>query len=376
MNAPSLATLCQGLIAAVCLLLPALLAARLRGRREPLPARPAVLLLGGLGVLLGIGHLLGMAAAWFALPAALPVIWNGLTAAGAVVTAIVVVRQLPTLLALRSAEDLALAQQRLREETAARELAEEEMRAAIAKMDRAVRELEQFAYITSHDLQTPLRTIAGFSQLLTRRYRERLDGDALEFLEYIDKGTRQMTRQIQDLLTLSRVGRVGATQIERKPLAEALAKAIRMQRAAIDGSGAEIASGTLPEVEASHELLAQLLAQLIDNAIKFARPGERPKIHIDIARDGDFWVLTVADNGIGIPADQLEAVFAIFRKLQAPEAHPGTGMGLPICRKIAEFHGGTIHATADERGAQLHVRLPVAVARPRAAGSPSELRGV
>lgn len=375
MSTLSIAAVSDGLIAAVCLLLPVLLAYRLRGRREPLPAARAVALLAVFSALLGIGHLLGMAAPTLALPGWLPAVWKAITAAAAVLTAVVVIGDLSTLLALRSAEDLALAQQRLREETAARELAESDLAQATAKMDRAVKELEQFAYITSHDLQTPLRTIAGFSQLLTRRYRERLDGDALEFLEYIDKGTRQMTQQIQDLLTLSRVGRVGATQIERKPLAEALAKAIRMQRAAIDASGADIASGTLPEVEASHELLAQLLAQLIDNAIKFAKPGERPKIGIDIARDGESWVLTVSDNGIGIPADQRESVFAIFRKLHAPDAHPGTGMGLPICRKIAEFHGGSIEAAANDSGTEMRLRLPVAVPKPRTASSTTALRG-
>jgi len=368
----TLATLADAVVAAIGLLLPALLLHRLRGRREPLPGGRSIPLLASAAALAGGAQLLVV----FSAPAGLTVIAKLLAAGAALAAAAVIIPRLPELLALRPAAELALSEQQRREEAAARELAEDEMLQAQARMDRAVRELEQFAYITSHDLQTPLRTIAGFSQLLTRRYRDRLDGDALEFLDYIDKGTRQMTLQIQDLLALSRVGRVGVSPIERKPLAEALAKAIRAQRASIDASGAEIASGTLPEVEASHDLLAQLLGQLIDNAIKFRRPGERPKIAIDIAREDDHWRLTVADNGIGIPADQLEAVFAIFRKLHAPEAHPGTGMGLPICRKIAEFHGGTIHATADERGAQLHVRLPVAVARPRAAGSPSELRGV
>lgn len=282
---------------------------------------------------------------------------------------------IPAVLDLHTPAELAIARQQSAEEAGSRALAEEAARQAQAGMERAVRELEQFAYITSHDLQTPLRTIAGFSQLLNRRHRDKLDGDALEFLDYIEKGAQQMTQQIQDLLALSRVGRVGSTQIERKPLADTVARAIRALRPMIEASGAEIACGTLPEIDANHGLLAQLLQQLLDNALKFRRPGERPRIGVDIRRDGEFWVLTIADNGIGIAAEHLEAVFAIFRRLHAADAYPGTGMGLAICRKIAEHHGGSLHASSDEGGTQMHLRLPVAVPKPRAAGTAAEFRG-
>lgn len=365
----------DALIALACLALPAALALHVRGRPSLLPAGMAVVLLAAFLALLGLVHLLAVAAVWLPVPPSLIALGKSVAAAAALVAAVAAIVHLPALLALRTPAELAEERQRLREEVTARELAEDEARQAQQRMDRAVRELEQFAYITSHDLQTPLRTIAGFSQLLSRRHRDKLDGDALEFLDYIDRGTQQMTRQIQDLLALSRVGRVGASPIERKPLADAVARAIRTMQGPIDASGAEIACATLPEVEASHALLAQLLAQLIDNAIKFQHPGERPKIRIDIARDGDFWDLIVADNGIGIPSEHLEAVFQIFRKLHAPEVYPGTGIGLAIGRKIAEFHGGTIHAASDGSGTRIHLRLPVAVPKPRAGGTTAELRG-
>lgn len=344
--------------------IPALLLYYIRRRRQPLPFGWAVALFAAFIVLCGLSHVLGIVAIWSPIYY-LQGIEKAVTAAVSLATAIAIVPLVPKLLAMRSPEELAEANQRLREEIASREQAEDDMRRSLDRMNRAVRELEQFAYITSHDLQAPLRTISGFSQLLTRRHRDKLDGDALEFLDYIDKGARQMQQLIQDLLTLSRVGRSDTAGIERKPLADTLTRTLKGLKAAIDRSGADIAVGTLPEIEANHGLLVQLLHNLIDNAIKFQKPGERPKIRIDIVRDGDFWELTIADNGIGIPQDQLDAVFAIFKRLHGPDDYEGTGIGLAICRKIAEYHGGSIHATADDSGTQFHLRLPVTVPRQR-----------
>jgi len=355
--------------------IPVLLLYFIRRRRQPLSFGWAVALFAAFIVLCGVSHVLEIVTVWRPI-----YYWQGIekaiTAAVSLATAIVIVPLVPKLLAMRSPEELAEANQRLREEIASREMAEEELRRSLDKMNRAVKELEQFAYITSHDLQAPLRTISGFSQLLTRRHRDKLDGDALEFLDYIDKGARQMQQLIQDLLALSRVGRSEATGIERKPLAETLTRTIKGLKSTIDRTGAEIAFGTLPEIEANHGLLVQLLHNLIDNAIKFQKPGERPKIRIDIARDADAWELTVADNGIGIAPDQLDSVFAIFKRLHGPDDYEGTGIGLAICRKIAEYHGGSITATSDGSGTQFHLRLPVTMPRQLPAFAAAELRTI
>ena len=363
----------DAVIAVAYFVIPAALLYFMRRRRQPLSFSWAAALFAAFIVLCGLSHVLGIITVWQPIYY-LQGIEKAITAAVSLATAIAIIPLVPKLLAMRSPEELAEANQRLREEIASRELAEEELRRSLDRMNRAVRELEQFAYITSHDLQAPLRTISGFSQLLNRRHRDRLDGDALEFLDYIDKGARQMQQLIHDLLALSRVGRSDAADVERKPLAETLTKAIKGLKASIDRTGAEIAFQTLPEIEANHGLLVQLLHNLIANAIKFQKPGERPKIRIDIARDGDFWELTVADNGIGIPHDQLDAVFAIFRRLHGPDEYEGTGIGLAICRKIAEYHGGAIHATSDDSGTQFHVRLPVTVPKQRAPTTIGELR--
>lgn len=354
----------DAVIAIAYLMIPTTLLWFILRRRAPLSFGWAIALFAMFIVLCGLSHVLGIITVWQ------PIYYlqgfeKAITAAVSLATAIAIIPLVPRLLAMRSPEELAEANQRLREEIASRELAEEELRHSLADLNRAVKELEQFAYITSHDLQAPLRTISGFSQLLNRRYRDQLRGEAAEFLDYIDKGARQMQQLIKDLLTLSRVGRADAGSISRRPLADTVTEALKGLKAEIERSGAEIAFGTLPEVEANHGLLVQLLHNLIGNAIKFQKPDVRPRIRIGIERSGDHWLLSVADNGIGIPADQLDSVFAIFRRLHSPEAYEGTGIGLAICRKIAAYHGADIIATSDDSGSQFLLRLPVSIPEQR-----------
>lgn len=370
----------DAIIAVAYLMIPATLLWFIRKRRTPLSLGWVLVLFAAFIVLCGLSHILGIITVWKPIYY-LQGIEKALTAAVSLATAITIIPLVPKLLAMRSPEELAEANQRLREEIATREQAERELKHSLAELNRAVKELEQFAYITSHDLQAPLRTISGFSQLLTRRHRDKLDGDALEFLDYIDKGARQMQLLIQDLLALSRVGRADDAHFERKPLADSVTRAIKALQSAINRSGAEIVFGTLPEIEANHGLLVQLLQNLIGNAIKFQRPDVRPRITLTIERQtgvitdaagnladaGDHWELVVADNGIGIAQDHLESIFAIFRKLHSPEEYDGTGIGLAICRKIAAYHGGHIWATSDETGTQFHLRLPVSIPQPRLA---------
>lgn len=360
----------DALIGVACFLIPVALIWFLRRRRRPLAFSWALILFSIFVPLLGLSHLLDVVAIWQ------PIYYlqgyaSAIAAIVGIVTAILILPLVPKLLAMRTSEELAEANQRLREEIASRELAEEDLRRTLEELKAAVHELEQFAYITSHDLQAPLRTISGFSQLLIHRYRTKFDGDGLEFLDYIDKGTRQMQTLIQDLLALSRVGRTDPSAFERRPLAESVTKAVQGLQEQINRSGAEIVFGTLPEITANHGLIQQLLHNLIGNAIKFQKPAVRPRVQIAIERIGENWELVIADNGIGIPADQLDSIFAIFRRLHPPELYEGTGIGLAICKKIVSYHGGEIWATSDEQGAQFHIRLPVSPVSQRRASSSS-----
>jgi|GEM_PF-2000264 len=348
----------DAVIALSYFMIPAVLVWFIRKRQTPLSFAWALSLFALFIVMCGISHVLDIVTIWK------PIYYlqgyeKALTAAVSLLTAISIIPLVPKLLAMRSPEELAEANQRLREEIGARQLAEEDLRRSLDDTRRAVLELEQFAYITSHDLQGPLRTVSGFSQLLMHRHRQKLEGDALEFLDYIDRGSRQMQALIRDLLELSRVGRTAANTFERQPLADTVTKAVRSLQDVVERSGAEIVFGALPEVSANHGLLLQLFQNLIGNAIKFQKPGCTPRITISIERQGEEWNLIVADNGIGIPQDQLENIFAIFRRLHGAEEYEGTGIGLAICRKIAHFHGGEISARSDSSGTQFHIRLPV-----------------
>lgn len=362
----------DAVIAVSYFLIPAALVWFTRHRGRPLSFSWMLYLFAAFIVLCGISHVIEIITIWQ------PVYYlqgyeKAATAAVSLMTALSIIPLVPKLLALRSPEELAEANQRLTAEIRAREAAERELRHALQATRQAVQELEQFTYITSHDLQGPLRTMSGFSQLLLHRYRSKLDGDAAEFVDYIDKGSRQMQALIRDLLELTRVGRT-STGFERQSLRGTLDRALSALQEPIAKSGARIQAGELPEIVANHGLIAQLLQNLIGNAIKFCRPGEVPQVDISVARVGEEWHLVVADQGIGIPADQLQNVFAIFRRLHAAEAYEGTGIGLAICRKVARFHGGDITVTSDQGGTRFLVRLPVTpVSDPAAipAGAPS-----
>lgn len=232
------------------------------------------------------------------------------------------------------------------------------LRRTVAELQQSVHELEQFAYIVSHDLQAPLRSVLGFSQLLSRRHKDQLGGEALEFLGYIEHSAHQAQALIQDLLRLSRVGRE-PRHPQKRDLAETLHNAIRRLGEKVTPEVA-IEFADLPELATDHGLLAQLLEQLLDNAIKFRRPDLAPRITVSALRDGDRWRITVADNGIGIPQDQLQNVFLVFRRLHAPDAYPGTGIGLTVARKIALLLEGSLSAASNADGSQLILHLPIA----------------
>lgn len=321
-------------------------------------------------ILCGAGHVIDIIVIWK------PLYWlqgwqRAATAIVSLATAVSIIPLIPRLLSMRTPEELETANLRLREEIKLREGAETDLRRSLIEYKRAVQELEQFAYITSHDLQAPLRNVAGFSQLLTRRHRDKLSGDAVEFLDFIDKGVRQMQSLITDLLALSRVGR-GDSSFARASLEGSLKKALASLKPALESRGATVVlDDSMPEIKADHGLLTQLFQNLIDNATKFHRPGVAPVVRVSAWPEGGQWHIVVKDNGIGVPADQLETIFAVFRRLHHADDYEGTGIGLAICRKIASHHGGEIWAESKVgEGTEFHIRLPREPATPVAGGAP------
>ena len=230
---------------------------------------------------------------------------------------------------------------RLSDELAFKEQAREILDAQAADLKRSNAELEQFAYVASHDLQEPLRKVASFCQLLQRRYGGSLDDRADQYIEFAVDGANRMQTLINDLLTFSRVGRMhtGYAPVDLDKLCGATVDALSI---AIEESGAVITHDPLPEVNGDATQLGMLLQNLLSNAIKFRDPGRSPRVHLEAVRDGDVWHFAVADNGIGIDGDYVDKVFVIFQRLHTREAYPGNGIGLAMCKKIVEFHGGAI----------------------------------
>lgn len=201
-------------------------------------------------------------------------------------------------------------------------------------------ELEQFAYVASHDLQEPLRMVTSYLQLLKKRYQDRLDDDAHEFIAYAVDGTTRMRRLIDDLLAYSRVS-TRDRLFEPIDCEELLAQALSNLAIAIKDSDALITHSSLPSVMADSTQLVRVFQNLIGNAIKF-RADRRPQIHISAEQQGGEWIFSVKDNGIGIPSEYLKRIFIIFSRLHTQAEYPGTGIGLAICRKVVERHGGRI----------------------------------
>ena len=210
---------------------------------------------------------------------------------------------------------------------------------------RSNAELEQFAYVASHDLQEPLRKVASFCQLLEKRYGDKLDERGAEYIGFAVDGAKRMQVLINDLLTFSRVGRLNASSTE-VDLDAALDAALNNLAAAVEESGAEVVRQRgLPQVRGDPTLLAMVWQNLVGNAVKFRREGLPPRIVIECepSRDADdSWLFSVSDNGIGIPEEFADKVFVIFQRLHGRDAYSGTGIGLALCKKIIEHHGGTI----------------------------------
>lgn len=239
------------------------------------------------------------------------------------------------------------------------------------QLRRSNRELQQFAYVASHDLQEPLRMVSSYLQLLERRYNDKLDDDAREFIGYAVDGANRMKTLINDLLTYSRVDRAEKA-FEEVPLEGILLQVTRNLQMTINDTGAEITSDPLPVVMADPNQMVQIFQNLIGNALKFrsVQPPRPPHIHIGVEMaqsghgDGEQqeFILSVRDNGIGIEKEYLERIFVIFQRLHGKGKYPGTGIGLAICKKVVERHGGRIWVTSvPGEGTTFYFTLPVPV---------------
>jgi chemotaxis family two-component system sensor kinase Cph1 len=235
----------------------------------------------------------------------------------------------------------------IRAEITERKRAEEEVRKLHAELERRAAELarsnadlEQFAYVASHDLQEPLRMVAAYTQLLGERYRGRLDPDADKFIAYATEGALRMQALIQGLLVFSRVGRVGAAR-GRVDCNAAMEEVLLGLGPTIHESGAVVTHGALPVVWADRSQIVQVLQNLVGNAIKFHGQG-LPVISVQAEKTGGQWLFSVSDNGIGIAPESAQSIFTVFQRLHTRAEYPGNGIGLAICKKIVERYGGKI----------------------------------
>ncbi|MEY9895116.1 signal transduction histidine kinase [Catenulispora sp. MAP5-51] len=284
------------------------------------------------------------------------------------------------------AADVEAMRRRLAGELAAVEQSRRMLDEQATELERSNAELEQFAYVASHDLQEPLRKVASFCQLLQRRYAEQLDERANQYIEFAVDGANRMQTLIQDLLAFSRVGRTfdadGVVDLEA-----VFDRVLDTLSITIEETGAQVTHDRLPTVTGDQTQLGMLLQNLLSNAVKFRDPERPPRIAVTVTRAeaeadagagagagaGAYWEIAVTDNGIGIPAEYAERVFAIFQRLHSRDAYPGNGIGLAVSRKIVELHGGRILIDPDQKtGTRIVITFPVREAEPGEPGGPGE----
>ncbi|MDE2897020.1 MAG: ATP-binding protein [Chloroflexota bacterium] len=242
----------------------------------------------------------------------------------------------------------------------------ESLLATQAELARSNEELEQFAYVASHDLQEPLRMVASYVGLLERRYRGKLDADADDFIEFAVDGARRMQGLLNGLLDLSRVGTRGR---ELEPIESEAAlrdSLINLEQAIVD-AGAEVTHEPLPAVLGDRMQLTQLFQNLVSNAVKF-NTSDKPRVAVTARRAGSMWEIAVADNGIGIDPAHFDRIFQVFQRLHTRDTYEGTGIGLSVCRKIVERHGGTIRPESAE-GQGTTFRFTLQAVEPAPAGN-------
>ncbi|MEU7427523.1 ATP-binding protein [Streptomyces sp. NPDC040750] len=266
----------------------------------------------------------------------------------------------------RLASDVDSMRQRLVEELEFTEASRTLLNEQAEDLKRSNTELEQFAYVASHDLQEPLRKVSSFTQLLQRRYGGQLDDRADQYIAFAVDGANRMQNLINDLLAFSRVGRVHNDH-QTVDLEAILDMTLDNLSVTVEETGAEITHDTLPTVVGDKTQLGMLWQNLLSNAIKFRDPERSPHVHISVVREGDEWEFAIGDNGIGIAPEFQEKVFVLFQRLHTKDAYPGTGIGLAMCKKVVEFHGGRIRIDPDYKlGTRVLFTLPVADSAPAA----------
>jgi PAS domain S-box-containing protein len=235
---------------------------------------------------------------------------------------------------------------------------EKKVQQLVEELKRSNTELEQFAYVASHDLQEPLRMISSYVQLLSRRYTGKLEKDADEFIEFAVDGSSRMMGMIQALLTYSRVGTKGKPP-EPTNCEDILAQTLRNLQAALEEKGAEVTHDPLPTIMADGIQMGQLFQNLIGNGVKFQEEGVRPHVHVSVEDKGDYWLFSFKDNGIGIDPQYKDRIFIIFQRLHGKQEYKGTGIGLAVCKRIVERHGGTIWVDSElGKGATFKFTIP------------------
>jgi light-regulated signal transduction histidine kinase (bacteriophytochrome) len=242
------------------------------------------------------------------------------------------------------------------------DIEEERVSAERAKvlLARSNTELEQFAYVASHDLQEPLRMISSYVQLLSRRYKGQLDADADEFIAYAVDGTLRMQQLINDLLAYSRVGTRGKPPVPTN-FEDVFSKAIANLKMAIVESGVVVTHDQLPTALADELQMVQLFQNLIGNAIKF-RNKENPQVHVSARPEGREWIFSIRDNGIGIDPQFHDRIFVLFQRLHGREEYPGTGIGLTVSKKIVERHGGRLWLESElGKGTTFYFSIPMLI---------------
>ena len=237
-----------------------------------------------------------------------------------------------------------------------------ELSANDRELRRSNEDLKQFAYLASHDLQTPLRTIASYVQLLERRYADQLDDDGKAFIQYAADGSKRMSVLLQSILDYSLIDTAPLKQAE-VPMDAVWATTLKNLDAAIRSSGATVELTTaLPTVKGIETQIGQILQNLLENAIKYREADRAPKVFFGAEKDGNFWRFDMIDNGLGIDESYIDKIFTIFQRLHTVEEYEGTGIGLAFCKKVVERHGGRIWASSQGpgKGSAFHFTLPAA----------------
>jgi signal transduction histidine kinase len=326
-------------------------------KRKDFPFRWVLALFAAFIILCGMTHIMGIITVWKPIYAVDGMV-KAATALVSIATALMIVPLVPIVLSMRSPAELEAANRLLETEVSRRREVEKRLGAAVEDLHRSNEELEQFTSVASHDLQSQLRAVINYTQLLKGSTEGQLDKKNGELLDFIEAGGNRMQGLITKMSQLSEIGReTGDATVVSMNLA--LEDACKQQQSCIQKSGLAIQAETLPDVTGHAGQLSMLLQNLLVNATKYMAPGLKPVVRISATRENDHWHFVVADNGIAIDQKYLKEVFAIFRQPHIQDLYPGSGIGLSICKKIVARHHGRIWVDSEAgRGNQFHFTLP------------------